>query len=109
MDYAKVLFGENAVHVPAWMWVQPAGDGLVSFAGASRIPDLGAAHPLRYGSERVHQLIVGEVVVRPHLIVATDVHRGSGLAALVSSTRIDREALLADGEVVLDIGVTDWR
>lgn len=108
MDYTKFVFGENAIHVPAWMYVQGGGDdGVVSFVGASHLPALGAAHPLRYGSDRTHQLIVGEMVVRPHLVVGTDAHRGAGLAALISSARYDRETLLANGEVVINLGLVD--
>lgn len=97
MDYTKIMFGENARHVPAWMYVQDAGEGRVSFVGASRVVDL--AHPLRYDSERTHQLIVGELVVRPHQVFATDALQGEGLANLVHGH--DIETLLAQGERVL--------
>jgi hypothetical protein len=98
MDYARVLYGQNARHVPAWLYVQDAGDGLVSFVGASRVDD--AAHPLRYGSDRTHQLIVGEVIVRPHLVVATDALKGTGLAGLMTGAH-DIDAMLDEGEYVI--------
>ena len=97
-DYVRVLFGEHAVHVPAWLYVQNQGDGVVTFVGASRSPT--PAHPLRYGSDRTHQFILGEIVVRPHQVVATDALRGSGLAHLVARGH-DLDAMLALGEVLV--------
>ncbi len=97
----RYLLGDRAHRVPAWMYVQNAGDGVVSFAGASRVPTL--LHPMRYGSERSHQLIVGELVIRPHVIVATDALRGEGLGGLISKGGHDLPRMLSDGEVLLDV------
>jgi len=99
VDYARILFGRYAVHVPAWLYVQHQGDGTVLFVGASKVPDL--AHPLRYGSDRTHQFIVGEVIVRPHRVVATDALRGSGVSFLAGGSH-DLGVMLGDGEVILD-------
>lgn len=101
IDMTKVLFGENARHVPAWLYVQGEG-GMVSFVGASRMPHLDE-HPLRYASQRTHQFIVGELVVRPHLVVATDTLRGMGLASLAQHDH-DITAMLSQGERLIDLG-----
>jgi len=105
LDMAKVLFGENARHVPAWMYVQGEA-GLVSFVGASKVPT--PEHPLRFGSQRTHQFIVGDLVVRPHLVVATDTLQGMGLSALATH-RHDIAAMLARGERLLDLGLIENR
>lgn len=97
MDYAQAVFGEHAVHVPAWVVVQDAGPGLVSFIGASRVE---SPHPLRYGSDTVHQLIVGEVIVRPHTVTASNAGIGQGLENLARNPFI-----VADGDKILDLGV----
>lgn len=89
----KIMFGENAVHVPMWMKVQDQGNGTVVFVGASRTQDL------RYGSERTHQLILGEVIVRPHLVMGSDDFRGHGLKNL--ATEMDVETWLK-GDLILD-------
>ncbi|HKT05668.1 MAG TPA: hypothetical protein VJT31_39650 [Rugosimonospora sp.] len=94
----RILLGDNARHVPAWMYVQDQGKGVVSFVGASRVPDL-AAHPLRYGSRRTHQFLVGELVVRPHMLLATDALRGTGLSNLVLGH--DVAAMLRQGEAII--------
>ncbi|WP_327378917.1 hypothetical protein OG393_33980 (plasmid) [Streptomyces sp. NBC_01216] len=91
----------HARHVPSWMYIQDSGPGLVTFVGSSRIPDTGDAHPLRYGSRRSHQLVVGEIILRPHYAVGTDAVRGQGLGGLVTHGH-DFRAFLEHGEVLLD-------
>lgn len=106
VDLARVMYGERARHVPAWMYVQHAGDGTVSFVGGSQVDTV--AHPLRYGSERTHQLIAGEIIVRPHLIVATDALRGRGLGGLATDVPTPGEMLAGDlGEVLFNLGRTN--
>lgn len=94
IDTARLMYGENARHVPAWLYIQDGGNGMVSFVGAS---NTGGQHPLRYGSDRPHQFIVGEIVVRPHLVIATSSLRGHGLSALATN-RHDIAEMLRDGE-----------
>lgn len=96
---AGLLLDPAVLHVPAWMYVQSHGEGVVSFVGSSRIPK--GPHPLRYGSERTHQLLVGELVVRPHYAIGTDVLRGKGLGGLATQSP-DLERFLEHGEVILD-------
>ncbi len=95
---ARIMFGENARHVPMWMYVQDQGDGVVSFVGASRVGQ--DVHPLRYGSGRTHQFVLGELVVRPHLVMATDTLQGMGLGGLATHGH-DLRQMLADGELLL--------
>ena len=56
------------------------------------VDDPGHDHPLRYGAPhyrrghdyrnyRAHDLIVGEIIVRPHVVIATSALTGMGLAA----------------------------
>jgi hypothetical protein len=94
------ILGDQIQHVPAWMYVQDQGAGLVSFVGSSRAQT--GAHPMRYGSGRSHQFILGEVVIRPHLIVGTDTLRGQGAGGLVTGSH-DIDQMLREGEVILDI------
>ncbi|MFE9137818.1 hypothetical protein [Streptomyces sp. NPDC007355] len=97
---AGLRLDPHARHVPAWMYVQRAGDGTVSFVGSSRVSD--PDHPLQYGSARTHQLIVGELVVRPHFAVGTDVLRGQGLGGIAALGGHDLARYLGCGDVVLD-------
>lgn len=74
---ARALFGRFICHVPMWMVVQDSAHDGVTFVGASRNP------ALRYGSSRIHQLILGEVIVRPHFVLESDQFRGHGLTSLL--------------------------
>ena len=78
IDYPKVMFGPNAIHVPAWMVVQEMGQGGVALVGASlsRLP--------LYGSTLPHVLVAGELIIRPHVAVASDKLRGLGAAGLLT-------------------------
>jgi hypothetical protein len=101
VDYVRAMFGQSAVHVPAWLYVQDQGDGVVSFVGASKPVPVAGPHPLRYGSGRTHQLLAGDLVFRPQLVVGTDTLRGAGLGGLAVGGH-SVEELLADGEIVLN-------
>jgi len=98
MDYTKILFGEHACHVPAWMVVQDGADGFVSFVGGSKMKP-GEQHPLCFGATETHKLIVGELVVRPHRVTASNVQQGSGLAGVA----IDPFPILEQGRRILDL------
>lgn len=96
LDMAKVMFGEGARRVGRMhMWVQGADrETGVSFVGASRV-----GLPLRFGSDRTHQLVIGELIVIPRAVIATDVMQGHGLTGLLTDIPTGSE-LLRDGEIV---------
>lgn len=96
-DYTRIMFGQHAIDVPAWLYVQNQGPDTVAFVGASRIEGIGAAHPLRYGSGRTHQLIIGEMIIRPRLALGTDALRGQGLGQLVTHPAGGTDRLTLDG------------
>jgi hypothetical protein len=103
-DMARVMYGQNARHVPAWMYVQRHSAETAGLIGASRVPQ-GTAHPLLYGSARQHAFIVGEVIVRPHLVITTDALAGTGAGSLYLGDH-DFRAMLADGELAVGSEVT---
>lgn len=80
----KIMYGQHAVHVPAWFYVQGGSkqQDTVVIMGASKVePD----NPLRFGSTMIHQFVLGEIIVRPHLVVETDRLKGTGAASLLTS------------------------
>jgi hypothetical protein len=86
LDWTQVIYGEHARSVPAWWWVQNQGSDrqrrpVVAIVGASTWNEV-APHPARYDSARSHLLMVGELILRPRLIVATDARRGDGWHSL---------------------------
>lgn len=96
--YTQAMFGSHARHVPVWMWVQGDSDAVI-IAGGSR--GNGHAHPLRYGSDATHQFILGELIVRPHLVFETDHYRGSGVSGLLTSGT-DIEEIVRHGNLIAD-------
>lgn len=91
------LLGQNTRRSGAWLYVQDAGDGTVSFVGGARTPE--GPHPFRYGSCRTHQFVAGEMLLRPQLVIATDALTGTGLSGLAANGH-DFNEMLSDGEVV---------
>lgn len=91
-EFTTALFGTRARRASVTLYVQEAEDGSVAIVGGSRRQVGQSAdlpHPLRYGSARTHQLIVGEIIVRPtRLLITTDELRGYGLAGLITSPRM---------------------
>jgi hypothetical protein len=97
----RELYGEHARHGTGWLYVQNQGQGVVSFVGASSQHGV-AEHQFRYGSRREHQFVLGEVIIRPHLVIATDALRGTGLSGLATGAH-DLRGMLADGEIVMSL------
>jgi hypothetical protein len=110
-DMTRVMYGENARHAPAWLYTQGPGE-VVQFVGASAVQ--GACHwdcaqshghrdnPLVYGANRWPiQFIVGEIIVRPHLVIGTDSREfvGMGLGGLATAGH-DMGEMLAHGELI---------
>lgn len=79
----RAMFGQFAQHVPAWMYVQHQGPGIVSFVGASKSEDL------RFGGSKVHQFFLGELIARPHFVAESATFTGNGLASLIRSYHTD--------------------
>lgn len=103
-DMTRVMFGQNAVQAPVWMYVQhqgaAGGADTVGLVGASRMPVApGAVHPLRYGTGWSHHFILGEVIVRPRIVIGTNALRGYGAGNLYLGDHEFGE-MLADGELV---------
>lgn len=98
-DMTKVMFGKDAIHVPMWMVVQNQRDGGVMFAGASR------SLQLLYGGDKIHTLILGEIIVRPHIVIATDDFMGYGIQAFWTHMPTPEE-WLRNGDVLVytDLG-----
>jgi hypothetical protein len=95
----RVLLGDRTRRGTGWLYVQDQGKGVVSFVGSAKVPE-GRPHPFRYGSGRSHQFVLGEVILRPALVVATDTLEGMGLAGLATSHH-DVRAMLDKGEILL--------
>jgi hypothetical protein len=59
-------------------------------------------HPLFFGSKKTHVLILGDLVLRPHLVLATDGLTGVGLAGLATSGWLSEEWFKPGADLILD-------
>lgn len=100
VNMAKVMFGERAFHVAMNLLVQNyhgEGGGI-----ASGVFQASKGHEaLTFGSKRSHLLILGDLYYRPHMVVASDAFRGSGIEHLFTNGFGDPERWLEGGDVVL--------
>lgn len=96
VDMAKVMMGEDAFQVAFNLISQACDDG-EKVAGVFQ-----TSHglPLLAGSQRTHILMLGDMIFRPRLIVATDAFRGAGLSHLAKEGFISAEEW-AKGDVIL--------
>jgi hypothetical protein len=116
VDMTRVMWGEHARHVPAWLVVQDAGPGTVALIGSSMTP--GQEHPLRYGAPGYrdtddpfdetyvpHHLVIGEIIVRPHVVIATRALTGYGAGQFLTDLPA-LPGLIENGQGQLIIGDT---
>lgn len=95
----KAMFGQHAVHCGFNMIVQDGENGQAIIVAQSQTVGV---HPLRFGSQRTHVLALGDMVFRPHLVMATDALRGRGLSGIVRDGFVDYESWIEQGDLVLD-------
>jgi hypothetical protein len=99
MDYIKAMFGPNAVHVGFNCVIQQVDDCRVSIIGQSYMPN--SPHPLLFGSQKIHQLILGDAVIRPRQIIESDHLRGQGMTAIAMYGMADIDEWAKNGNVLL--------
>lgn len=99
----KENFGDRAEASPALTWMVGQGEGKVLFAGVAYLPDT-ENHPFLYGSERAHQLVTGEVIFVPNMVLGTDNYKGYRIDQVLTSGTPSSEWLIQDGkgEVLFD-------
>lgn len=68
VDMTKVMYGENAMHIPMWMVAQEGG----IIAAATTSPKA------MYGSDMTHVLTLGEMIIRPHFAIGSNDFAGHG-------------------------------
>ena len=96
--YTRAMFGDNAVHCGANMIVQDAGGGrvLVVLQSTSGRPK----HPLMFGSNHTHQLLMGDMVFRPRVVLGSNDFAGEGISNIASGG-FDLDRWL-DADLLLD-------
>lgn len=97
--YTHMMFGRHAVSVGVNFIMQETEDGMI-LIGQSKGP---STSKLRFGAKkgRTHVLVLGDMVLRPHLVMASDSFRGAGVTNLVKNGFTSTDKWL-EGDIVLD-------
>lgn len=103
MNMAKVMYGQDAIHIPFWMVGQNKRT-VVPFAGGTRSLDL------LFGSQKTHVLVVGEIIVRPHIVVASDDFVGRGIGGFWTDLPTADE-WLRNGDIIVatELGLNEFK
>lgn len=97
VDWTRVVMGDKAFKVAMNLIVQTYPDGKA--AGVFQ-----TAHglPLHFGSKRSHILVLGDMIYRPRMVIASDAMRGMGISHLFTHGFSPDE--WATGDVLLNRG-----
>lgn len=101
-SYIEALFGGSAVSVPFNAVVQ--ADRETKTVMMMVVIKGDDALKLMHGSENTHQLIIGDAVIRPHLVFESNHLEGVGMGGIARSG-FDPEDWLSNGRCLLDRGV----
>ena len=94
--FTRAMFGVNAIHVPFNGIVQEMGGVYVVLAQVN-------SQAVTFGGKATHQLIMGDAIIRPHLVVESNKFRGHGAAGLLTMSPaawVEAEDL----KVLIDVG-----
>jgi hypothetical protein len=95
--FTRAMFGQHAIHIGANIIVQAyEEDNKAIFVGQTSM-----AHPLLFGSKKAHQLILGDLILRPHLVIGSDNFVGIGLAGLARDGFLSADKWLENGEILV--------
>ncbi len=98
--YTQLLFGKNAMTIPFNAVIQ--GDPKNKQVLAIVLIQGDHALKLMYNSKLTHQLIIGDAVIRPHIIVESNHLRGAGVTGIVTSGLSSMEDWINQGNLLLD-------
>ena len=102
--YTRAMFGQNAIQVPFNCIVQAdqSNNTLVAVIVVGGTPQ-----SMRYtfDSKKIHQLIVGDAIIRPHLVMESNHLRGMGIAGIARDGFTDVQAWMKNGKMLIDAGI----
>jgi hypothetical protein len=75
--YMQAMFGTNYIRLPLNFIVQAVDDNKIV-----AIAQTGMGNAMKYNSKMIHQLVCGEAIIRPHMVMESNHLVGHGLAAI---------------------------
>lgn len=98
------MFGQNAIQVPFNCIVQ-ANHKENTTVAVIVVGGTPQAMGYTFGGKKTHQLIVGDAIIRPHLVMDSDHLVGTGLAGIAMSGFADVGAWMESGKMLIDTGI----
>jgi hypothetical protein len=83
MSAARMAMGVHAVQLPINLIFQEVDDG-DKFAGVFQLNHPGVRELLQ-GAKNTHNLLMGDMIIRPHLIIGTEHMKGHGANGVYTS------------------------
>lgn len=97
-NYAQVMMGENAVHLP-FNFVRQIVDNKRGLILGQE-----TGNQLAFGSKMSHVLVKGDMIFRPHLVIESGICKGMGAAGIITSDIFcDTEEWIKSGNVIFSI------
>lgn len=99
--YIQAMFGCHAIHSPMNFIVQAYEEDGVFLAVAQARVNKSLFKRLTFNSRRTHQMIIGDIVLRPQLVIESDHLRGCGISGILTSG-LDPQEWASRGKVIFD-------
>ena len=97
MDYAKVMMGENAVHLP-FNFVR------IDMGNVNMILGQDVSRQLTFDAKASFSIVKGDMIFRPHLVIESNHPKGMGAAAIITSSSFcDLSEWEHHGNTLLDL------
>jgi hypothetical protein len=100
VDIAKLMMGNRAFQIPLNIIAQRMSadpkDGTV--VGVFQTSN---GLPLVHNSDLTHVLMLGDVIVRPHVMVGCNAFQGRGMNSLLMSGFADMDTWITDGTILV--------
>ena len=97
--YTRALFGVHARQAGFNYVVQGAGA-----EGAAIVGTTSYAQQMSFGAmdQGTHILVLSDIIIRPHLVIASNHLQGAGVSGILKSGIADVEGWLKHGKVIID-------
>lgn len=89
-----MLLGKPTLHLPMNFIVQSYPDGKTS-----GVFQTVSGKPLTFDSKKTHQLILGDVFIRPRLVFESDHLKGAGISGIFTSGFTETDDWIAGGMI----------
>lgn len=105
--YIQAMFGKHAFRVPMNFIIQGDINNPAQISGVwqGESPEM---KKMLFNSKKAHQLILGDIVIRPHLVLETDAFIGMGINGIYKDGFRDLDKWITHGATLLNLGARNF-